>query len=135
VGYGSYIEAIGHFLYVKFKAMSQEFDCPQYKPAAVQAGPIFGDSPQDFDFKATLEQTVGLIEEAGKEEARLIVFPECWLPCFPCWSLELIAGRAIFANMWARLLWSSIELSSPETEVLGCEPQAILCRPFGAPEK
>ena len=99
--------------------MSQEYNFPKYKAAAVQAGSIFRDAPQYFDLKATLEKAVRLIEEAGKEGARLIVFPECWLPCFPYWSLDLTIDRRIFADMWAKLLWSSIEVPSPETEVLG----------------
>jgi len=99
--------------------MSQEYNFPKYTAAAVQAGSIFRDAPQYFDLKATLEKAVRLIEEAGKEGARLIVFPECWLPCFPYWSLDLTIDRRIFADMWAKLLWSSIEVPSPETEVLG----------------
>ena len=99
--------------------MSQQDDFPRYKAAAVQAGPIFRDAPQYFDLEATLEKAVGLIEEAGREGARLIVFPECWLPCFPYWSLDLTADRSIFADMWAKLLWSSVEVPSAETEVLG----------------
>ncbi|MEE8348903.1 MAG: carbon-nitrogen hydrolase family protein [Acidobacteriota bacterium] len=99
--------------------MSQEHDFPRYKAAAVQAGPIFRDAPQYFDLQATLEKALRLIEEAGKEGARLIVFPECWLPCFPYWSLDLTDDRATFADMWAKLLWSSIEVPSPETEALG----------------
>ena len=99
--------------------MSQAYDFPKYKAAAVQAGPIFRDAPQYFDLEATLEKAVGLIEEAGREGARLIVFPECWLPCFPYWSLDLTGDRAVFADMWAKFLWSSVEVPGPETQVLG----------------
>jgi predicted amidohydrolase len=94
-------------------------DHPRFKAAAVQAGPIYRDAPHYFDLEATLEKAVGLIEKAGQEGARLIVFPEGWLPCFPYWSLDHTSDRAIFADIWAKLLWSSIEVPSRETEVLG----------------
>ncbi len=99
--------------------MSHAYDFPKYKAAAVQAGPIFRDVPQYFDLEATLEKAVGLIEEAGREGARLIVFPECWLPCFPYWSLDLTTDRSVFADMWAKFLWSSIEVPGLETRILG----------------
>ncbi len=94
-------------------------DHPRFKAAAVQAGPIYLDAPRYFDLEATLEKAVGLIEEAGQEGARLIVFPEGWLPCFPYWSLDHTTDRTIFADLWAKLLWSSIEVPSRETAVLG----------------
>ncbi len=99
--------------------MSRDYNFPRYKAAAVQAGPVFRNAPDYFDLQATLEKAVGLVEEAGKEGARLIVFPECWLPCFPYWSLDLTGDRAVFADMWAKLLWNSVEVPGPETEVLG----------------
>jgi predicted amidohydrolase len=45
------------------------------------------------------------------------VFPECWLPCYPYWSLD-IADRPTFRNIWAKLLWSSVEVPGRETEAL-----------------
>lgn len=89
----------------------------RFKVAAVQAGSIFRDAPQWFDLEATLAKAIGLIEEAGKKGARLIVFPECWLPCFPYWSLDY-TDRANFVDMWAKYLWSSVEVPSRETEAL-----------------
>ena len=60
----------------------------QFKVAAVQAGPIVRDAPQWFDLQSTLEKAVGLIDEAGKMGARLIVFPEAWLPTYPYWCMD-----------------------------------------------
>lgn len=56
---------------------------PVFKAAAVQAGSIFRDAPAWFDTQATLAKAVRLIEEAADNGARLIVFPETWLPGFP----------------------------------------------------
>lgn len=97
--------------------MSERYEHPLFKSAAVQAGPIFKDEPQWFDLDATLDKAIGLIDEAGRNGARLIVFPECWLPGYPYWSLDL-AAVPTFMDMWAKFLWSSVEVPSRETEAL-----------------
>ena len=97
--------------------MSTGYGYPKFKVAAVQAGPIYRDAPQYFDVEATLDKAIGLIEEAGGQGARLIVFPEGWLPCFPYWSMDH-NERAAFADMWAKLLWNSVEVPGRETEAL-----------------
>ena len=40
-------------------------------------------SPALFDKKATLEKVVSQIEEAGRNGAQLLVFPESLVPCYP----------------------------------------------------
>lgn len=50
-----------------------------YKVAVVQAAPEF------MDLDACVEKAVGLIEEAARQGARLIAFPECWIPGYPWW--------------------------------------------------
>jgi len=97
--------------------MSGGYDHPQFKVAAVQAGPILRDKPQFFDLEASLDKAIGLINEAGNQGARLIVFPECYLPCFPYWSLDY-TERATFVDIWSKFLWSSVEVPSRETEAL-----------------
>ena len=51
----------------------------QYKVAVVQAAPVF------LDLDATLEKGIALIEEAAQNGARLIGFPETWIPGYPWW--------------------------------------------------
>ena len=51
----------------------------QYKVAVVQAAPVF------LDQDATLEKGIALIEEAAGNGARLIGFPETWIPGYPWW--------------------------------------------------
>ncbi len=94
---------------------NQEF--PRFKAAVVQAGPVVRDAPEWFDLKGTLDKAVSLIAEASKEGARLIVFSETWLPCYPYFCLDL-ADRRGFNEIWAQLLWNSIEVPGPEVEVL-----------------
>jgi predicted amidohydrolase len=115
--------------------MSERYERPRFTAAAVQAGPIFRDEPQWFDLEATLDKAVGLIEEAGKSGARLIVFPECWLPGYPYWSLDM-ADVPSFMDMWAKFLWSSVEVPSRETEALcAAAKRANACVVIGINER
>ena len=91
---------------------------PRFKVAAVQVSSVVRDAPHWFDKDATLEKAAGLIAEASKKGARLIVFPECWLPCYTYWSLDL-NDRLGFNEIWAHFLWNSIEVPGPETKALG----------------
>ncbi|PHM39144.1 aliphatic nitrilase [Xenorhabdus mauleonii] len=53
-----------------------------FRVAAVQAAPIF------LDLEATLEKTISLIESAADHGAKLIAFPETWIPGYP-WFIWL----------------------------------------------
>jgi nitrilase len=51
----------------------------QFKIAVVQAAPVF------MNAGASVEKAVGLIKEAGAAGAKLIGFPEMWIPGYPWW--------------------------------------------------
>ncbi len=87
------------------------------KVAAVQDGPVLKDAPEWFDLDSTVGKAVRLIEKAADQGARLIVFPECWMPAFPYWSLDF-TERLAFRDIWARYFLSSIEVPSKEVDAL-----------------
>jgi nitrilase len=79
--------------------------------AAVQAAPVF------LDLEASLEKALGLIKEATAEGARLVVFPEAFLPAWPAWVDEVLPGED--AAWHVRLLEESVVVPGPVTERLG----------------
>jgi predicted amidohydrolase len=56
--------------------------------AAVHAAPVF------MDKAATTEKVVKLIEQAGRENIELLVFPETFIPGYPV-SLDSLYPRLI----------------------------------------
>lgn len=51
-----------------------------FKVAAVQAAPVF------MDLDGTVDKTIDLLKRAADEGARLVVFPEIWIPGYPLWG-------------------------------------------------
>ena len=81
------------------------------KVAAIQAAPVF------LDLEASLQKALGLIQKAAAEGARLLVFPEAFLPAWPAWVDEVLPGED---EAWhVRLLEQSVVVPGPVTERLG----------------
>jgi nitrilase len=90
---------------------------PIFKAAAVQAAPVLRDSPTYIDLRATLEKACDLITQAGANGARLIVFPEGFLPTHPYWSVN-VAEPYEWTLLWKEFVNNSVEVPSAETEAL-----------------
>jgi len=85
-----------------------------FRIAAVQAAPIF------LNREATVEKACTLISAAGSQEARLIVFPESFIPAYPDWVWAVPPGREKILNqLYAELLAQAVEIPSAATERLG----------------
>jgi nitrilase len=81
------------------------------KVAAIQAAPVF------LDLEASLAKALALIEQAAAGGARLLVFPEAFLPAWPAWVDEVLPGED---EAWhVRLLEQSVVVPGPVTERLG----------------
>lgn len=49
------------------------------KVAVTQAEPVW------LDLSKTVEKTCKLIAEAASHGAKIVTFPECWIPGYPAW--------------------------------------------------
>ena len=84
-----------------------------FKIAVVQAAPIV------LDREATVSKACELIAEAGRSGARLVVFPEAFIPTYPDWVWRIPPGQhRVLADMYAELLEQSVEIPGPVTEDL-----------------
>jgi nitrilase len=81
--------------------------------AAVQAAPVF------LDRDATVEKAVALIEEAGANGARVIAFPETWIPGYPAWIFGAAEwDEPLSKRVFARLQRNAVTVPSGATEAL-----------------
>ncbi|MFI5385244.1 MAG: carbon-nitrogen hydrolase family protein [Fimbriimonadales bacterium] len=85
-----------------------------FRVAAVQATPVF------MDRVATVDKAIGLIRKAAKEGARLIVFPEAFVPTYPLWSWFLKPSQFDhIESLYSEYLDQSLTIPGPETAALG----------------
>ena len=95
--------------------------------AVIQQPPVL------LDRCATLERAVGLLAQAAREGATLVVFPESFVPGYPSWIWRLAAGRdgARMAALHARLLEQSVDLDggglAPLCEAARAHGVTVVC--------
>ncbi len=95
--------------------MSNENNNATFKVAAVQATPVF------LDREATIDKACELIATAGSEGARLIVFPEAFIPTYPEWVWGIPPGeQGLLNELYSELLTNSVTIPSDATDRL-CE--------------
>ncbi len=83
---------------------------PPYKVAAAHVAPVF------LDLDASVEKACSVIEEAARNGARLVAFPEAFIPAFPVWC----ALRAPIYNheLFCLLAEGSILVDGPEIALI-----------------
>lgn len=81
-------------------------ELPHFKVAAVQAAPVF------LDTDATVDKVCALIEEAARNGARLVAFPEVFVAGYPYWNWVM---NPVQGSPWfERLVRSAVEIPGPE---------------------
>lgn len=88
--------------------------------AAVQAASI------TFNTAATTEKACELIREAGRNEADVIVFPECFISAYPAWFQFLRASKEL-DDLNLKLFQSAVDVPGPETIKLGEAARSANC--------
>jgi nitrilase len=81
--------------------------------AAVQATPVF------LDRDATVDKVAVLTKEAASTGARIIVFPETFVPTYPDWVWRAPAWDEPFEALTTRLREQSVVVPGPTTDTLG----------------
>lgn len=87
--------------------------------------------PGWFDLAGALKKTCDLITEAAANGAELIVFPECWIPGYPCWiwyasnmcdfsgaKLTIIRTRLVDFDLGVKYIKNSLVVDSVEMETI-----------------
>jgi len=82
--------------------------------AVVQAVPVF------LDRDATIAKACDLIGEAGRNGARIVAFPEAFVPGYPDWVWAVPPGEdGVLRGLYARLLEQSVCVPSDATKRIG----------------
>jgi nitrilase len=95
-------------------------DAPgSFRVAAVQASPVF------LNHDATVEKACALIAEAAAAGAKLVVFPEAFVPAYPLWVWWIPAGRTHeMRELYSEFLANSVVVPGPATERIGAAARA-----------
>ncbi len=83
------------------------------KVAAAQATPVF------LNKKATVEKACRYIAEAGKNGAKLVVFPEAFIPGYPDWAWVVPNSKgAILNELYSELVQNAVTIPDESTDLL-----------------
>jgi nitrilase len=85
---------------------------PKFKACSAHVAPVF------LDAKATVQKAISLMAEAARAGAKLIAFPESFVPGFPIWAS--VQAPIHSHDCFKRLAAESIEVPGPEVQEL-CE--------------
>jgi len=91
-------------------------DARKIRVAVVQSAPVL------FDREATIAKTCGLVTEAAGQGARLVLFPEAYIPAYPRGlSFGTVVGQRTpeGRRLWQRYWENAVEVPGPATKALG----------------
>jgi len=83
---------------------------PRFRAAAVQASPVY------LNASATADKAASLVREAAANGAKLVAFPEVFVPGYPYWNwiTDPVTGSAWFE----KLVKASILVPGPEIDIV-----------------
>ena len=85
----------------------------KFLAAVAQIAPVF------LNREATIDKACKIIAEAADGGARIIAFPEAWVPTFPYWPRALPhPNRSLSVDAYVALYREAVEIPSPATERL-----------------
>lgn len=84
-----------------------------FTAAAVQVAPVL-----PFDKEKTVDKVCEATAEAADNGAELVVFPECFVPMYPNWSIDLQDETGWAMNL-REFTYNSILIPGPETDRIG----------------
>src|SRR2546430_17608286 len=81
--------------------------------------------PVVFDRDATLDRLASVAAEAAEKGARLVLFPETFVPVYPSsrWARALAVWGEGGKELWARLAREAVTVPSAEPEKIGAVAQ------------
>ena len=79
------------------------------KIAVIQHPPVF------LNLQASVRLATQLVADAASKGAKLVVFPESWLPGYPVW-LDYAPGSALWGNPSAEALFAHLYANSPTAD-------------------
>lgn len=85
----------------------------KFTAAAVQVAPVL-----PFNKEKTVDKVCEATAEAADNGAKLVVFPECFVPMYPNWSIDLQDEGGWAMNL-REFTYNSILIPGPETERIG----------------
>lgn len=85
----------------------------EFRAAAVQVAPIL-----TFDKGKSVDKVCEVTAEAADNGAKLVVFPECFVPMYPNWSIDLQDETGWAMNLRG-FTYNSILIPGPKTDRIG----------------
>ncbi|HEX4682309.1 MAG TPA: nitrilase-related carbon-nitrogen hydrolase, partial [Gemmatimonadaceae bacterium] len=102
-----------------------------FRVAAVQHAPVF------LDRDATIDRACDCIGQAAAEAARLVAFPEAFVPGYPLWVWSIASGQTqALRALYAELVDQAVTIDSPAVEKLRDAARAArVCVAIGINER
>lgn len=66
--------------------------------------------PVWLDLEGTVQKTIKITKEAAQKGAKLVAFPECWIPGYPAW----IWNRPVDFELGVKYVQNCLKIDSPE---------------------